>query len=107
MDLEREEQVREVEALRQLQNFLRTPTWKRVETDLREQRDLLEQRLGDPGFTDADRAMLHGRLAMLVDCLFHLPRRAVEREIADRSPSIEADDPLASLHDPTQRPELV
>lgn len=105
MDYTDTERQQEVEALRLLANFQRSPTWKKVESILRDRRDLLELDLGQTGHTESDRAMLHGKLALLVELLFHLPRLVVERELADRSPSPEADAP-ASLPDPARKPEL-
>lgn len=106
MDLTAAERQQEVEALRLLANFQRSPTWKKVETILRDRRDVLELEVGQTGLTDTDRALLHGKLALVLELLFHVPRLIVERDLADRSPSPEADDLPASLSDPARKPEV-
>lgn len=88
-----------------LLNLQRTPTFKRIQTILVERKTQLELDIGQVGLTDADRAMLHGRLTELVRLTLHLATEVVERELADRSPSPEADAP-ASLPDPVRKPEL-
>jgi hypothetical protein len=106
MDFSQEDQQQEVEALRLLANFQRSPTWKKIETALRERRDGLELEVGRIGLSTDDRALLHGKLALTLELLFHLPRLIVEREMADRSPSPETDAPLVSLPDPARTPEM-
>jgi hypothetical protein len=100
------EQRQELDALRLLANLQRSPTWKKVETLLRERRDVLEDQLGRTGLTGDDRAMLHGKLALCVELLLFLPRSIVDRELADRSPSPEEDVLESSLPDPVRRPDL-
>jgi hypothetical protein len=106
VDHSEQERLAEVEALRLLANFQRNPTWKKIETILRDRRDVLEMEVGQTGLTDTDRAMLHGKLALALELLWHVPRQIVERELADRSPSLEADDLTASLPDPARKPEI-
>jgi hypothetical protein len=96
-----------LETLRIQQSIQRTKTWKQVEVELRERRDQLEDVLGRTGLSADDRTMLHGRLAFCVEMLLHLPRILAERELADRTPSLTADDSMAVLTDPVQRPELM
>jgi hypothetical protein len=100
------EQRHEIDALRLLANLQRSPTWKKVETLLRDRRDALEDQLGRTGLTADDRAMLHGKLALCVELLLHLATAIVDRELADRSPSPEEDVPDSSLPDPVRRPEM-
>jgi hypothetical protein len=103
-----EEERDEIDTLRLVQTTQRTKVWKQIETFLRERRDQLElDVLGQAALSDSDRAMLHGKLAMTLECLLFLPRRLAEREMADRTPSLTADDPMAVLTDPVQRPELM
>ena len=106
MDLSEEQRAEEIEGLRLLANFQRTPTWKKIEAVLRERRDVLELEVGRTGLTADDRAMLHGKLALSLELLFHLPRMIVERELADRNPSPETDAPDVSLPDPARKPEM-
>ena len=107
MELADRERQEEQEALRLLLNFQRNPTWKKIETALRDRLSGLELLVGDETvpLTRDTRAMLQGKLALCAELLFHLPRLVVERELADRSPSPEADDPRASLPDPARTPE--
>lgn len=106
MDLTEQERRQELEAIRLLANFQRSPTWKKVEAILRDRRDVLEMEVGQTGLTDTDRAMLHGKLALVLELLFHLPRLVIERELADRNPSPEVDALDTSLPDPVRTPEM-
>ncbi len=106
MTVDEQERRDFAESLRLLQNLQRTPTYRRVLTILEEKRDQLELDLGTIGLTDTDRAMLHGKLALLVELVSHLARLIVDKELADRSPSPEPDDPPGSLLDPVRRPEM-
>jgi hypothetical protein len=105
VDVAQQERADLAEALRLLQNLQRTPTFKRVMATLIERRDQAELELATLGLSDTDRAMLHGRLSLLVELVLHLPRLLVDKELADRSPSLEPDDPPGSLLDPVRRPD--
>jgi hypothetical protein len=103
-----DDERQEIEALRLVQTMQRTKVWKQIDAYLRERRDQFElDILGQAALSDTDRALLHGKLAMLLECLLFLPRTLAERELADRSPSPTADDPMAVLTDPVQRPEMM
>ena len=106
-DLDQQDRQEQLDALRLLQNLQRTPTFRRVLAVLTEKRDTLEQDLATVGLSHADRAMLHGRLSMVVELVLHLGRLLVDKELADRTPSLEPDAPLGSLLDPVRSPDLM
>ena len=97
----------DAEALRAQLAIRRSRLWKRIEEELGQARDALILSLGTTGLSNADRAMLQGKLAQTLDLLLSLPARLAEREIADRSPSPASDVPLEALHDRVMTPELM
>jgi len=83
---------------RQLLRFLRHPLWKRLSAYLEGRQVQLVDQLGQVGLTADDRAMLHGKLAVLQELRLHLPPRLVEDALtAAQTPPLEDDDPESSL----------
>lgn len=90
--------AQDLQALRRLKALRRHPLWKRIDAYLEERNALLIDQLGTTGLSTDDRAMLHGKLALLQELRLHLPPQLVDQALmADPQTSPEEGDSISSL----------
>jgi hypothetical protein len=89
-DLQQQAMLERLE--QQVRSFCRTRTWKQVERYLQARQHDLQTQAGQCGLTDSDRAMLQGKIAMILEVRLHLPTAMVQESLALAS-SVEEDAP--------------
>ena len=101
-----DERAATLERLRMLQNLLRNPTFKRVLGWVEGRMSQILDDVGQLGRLTADeRAMMHGKLALLREMQLHLAPTLVEHELATRHPSTPEDVPAEGMLDRAMRPD--
>ena len=85
--------------------FCRTPTWKKVERYLTDRQHDLQTQCGRTGISDSDRAMLQGKIAMILEVRLQLPTAMVQ-EALQQDTSTGEDAPDDPRRIPVGTPDL-
>lgn len=87
--------------------FRRSKTWRQVERYLTDRLRDLQMQAGQSGIGDADRAVLCGKVAMILEVQLALPAAMVQEARADEDTSTDTDAPAVSSRPlPIGRPEM-